>query len=131
MIIGTFGALAQGAMLPVQFIIFGDLSDAFIEYTQCLNPLSNCTEIPNIEEEMKPYAYYYIGIAVAMAASVAIRMVPWGLTAERQVHSIRKAFFKSILRQEMAWFDTNDAGELNTRLSEYVLMFLCEMHSIF
>ena len=118
MIIGTIGALGQGAILPAQFIIFGDLSDSFIEYTQCLNPLSNCTEIPNIEEAMKPFAYYYIGIAVATAVAVAIQMVAWGLSAERQVHSIRKAFFKSILRQEMAWFDTNDAGELNTRLSE-------------
>jgi ABC-type multidrug transport system fused ATPase/permease subunit len=120
MIIGTFGALAQGAMLPVQFIIFGDLSDSFIDYTKCLHPAGNCTSIPNIEEEMEPFAYYYVGIAVAMAVAVAIRMVTWGLTAERQVHTIRKAFFKSILRQEMAWFDTNDAGELNSRLSEYV-----------
>ncbi|CAB4029928.1 multidrug resistance 1-like, partial [Paramuricea clavata] len=118
MIIGTFGALGQGALLPAQFIIFGDLSDSFIDYTQCLHPLSNCTSIPNIEEEMKPFAYYYIAIAVAMAVAVAIRMVAWGLTAERQVHSMRKAFFKSILRQEMAWFDTNDAGELNSRLSD-------------
>ena len=120
MIIGTLGALAQGALLPVQFIIFGDLSDSFIEYSQCLNHPKNCTSLPNIEEEMIPFAYYYIAIAVAMATVVAIRMVAWGLTAERQVHSIRKAFFKSILRQDMAWFDTNDAGELNTRLSEYV-----------
>jgi ABC-type multidrug transport system fused ATPase/permease subunit len=120
MIIGTFGALAQGVMLPVQFVIFGDLSDSFIEYTKCLHPLTNCTSIPNIEEEMKPFAYYYVAIAVGMALAVAIRMVAWGLTAERQVHTIRKAFFRSILRQEMAWFDTNDAGELNNRLSEYV-----------
>ena len=123
MIIGTFGALAQGAMLPVQFIIFGDLSDSFIDYTQCLDPRSNCTDILNIEEEMEPFAYYYVGIALAMAVAVAVRMVAWGLTAERQVHSIRKAFFKSILRQEMAWFDTNDAGELNSRLSEYVFIY--------
>lgn len=119
MMIGTFGALAQGVLLPVQFIIFGSLSDSFIEYTVCQNPLSNCTETVNIEEEMKPFAYYYIGIAVAMAVAVAIRMVSWGLTAERQTHKIRQAFFRSILRQEMGWFDTNDAGELNTRLSEY------------
>ena len=118
MIIGTLGALGQGALIPVQFIIFGDLSDSFIEYTQCLNPLTNCTSLPNIEEEMKPFAYYYVAIAVGLAIVVALQMVSWGLTAERQVHAIRKAFFKSILRQEMAWFDTNDAGELNSRLSE-------------
>ena len=121
MIFGTLGALGQGALIPVQFIIFGDLSDAFIGYSTCLLGDSNCTSIPNIEEEMIPFAYYYIGIAAAMAAAVALEMVTWGLTAERQVHKMRKAYFRSILHQEMAWFDTNDSGELNSRLSEYVL----------
>ena len=72
---------------------------------------------------MIPFSYYYVGIAVAMAIVVALQMVMWGLTAERQVHAMRKAFFKSILRQEMAWFDMNDSGELNTRLSEYVILY--------
>ncbi|CAB3983659.1 Multidrug resistance 1 [Paramuricea clavata] len=84
----------------------------------CIDPKSNCSSIPNIEEAMIPFAYFYIGIAVAMAVVIALQMVMWGLTAERQVHAMRKAFFKSILCQEMAWFDMNDSGELNTRLSD-------------
>ena len=122
MILGSIGGLGQGALLPIQFVIFGGLVDDFIEYSQCIDPKSNCTTIINIEEEMKPFAYYYVGIAVAMGIVVGLQMVMWGLTAERQVHAIRKAFFKSILRQEMAWFDTNDSGEQNTRLSEYVIL---------
>lgn len=120
MILGTIGGLGQGGLLPVQFVIFGDLVDDFIEYSKCKDPKFNCTSIPNIEEAMIPFAYYYIAIAVAMAVVIALQMVMWGLTAERQVHEMRKAFFKSILCQEMSWFDTNDGGELNTRLSEYV-----------
>ena len=80
----------------------------------------NCTSSINIEEELTPFAYYYIGIAAGMAVIVALQMVMWGLTAERQVHRMRLAYFKAILRQDMAWFDTNDSGELNTRLAEYV-----------
>ena len=102
MILGTIGALGQGGLLPVQFVIFGGLVDDFIEYTMCIDPKSNCSSIPNIEEAMIPFAYFYIGIAVAMAVVIALQMVMWGLTAERQVHAMRKAFFKSILRQEMA-----------------------------
>lgn len=124
MLIGTFGSIGGGALFPIQFVIFGHLSDTFTDYTKCLNPLSNCTSIPNIEDKVIPFSYYYIGIAFGNALTVALRMVAWGLTAERQVHSIRKAFFKSILRQEMAWFDTNDSGELNSRLSEYVITIL-------
>lgn len=120
MILGTLGSLGQGGLLPIQFIIFGELSDAFIEYSMCQHPLANCTSSINIEEELIPFAYYYIAIAAGMAAVVALQMVMWGLTAERQVHKMRLAYFKAILRQDMAWFDTNDSGELNTRLSEYV-----------
>ena len=55
-------------------------------------------------------------------------MISWGLTAERQVHKLRKVYFRSILRQEMGWFDTFDSGELNTRLSEYVYLFKLDRH---
>lgn len=120
MILGTLGAMGQGGLLPVQFIIFGDLTDVFIEHSMCQRLGPNCTSSINIEEELTPFAYYYIGIAAGMAVIVALQMVMWGLTAERQVHRMRLAYFKAILRQDMAWFDTNDSGELNTRLAEYV-----------
>lgn len=123
MLLGTLGALCQGGLLPVQFIIFGELADDFIDYAICTDPRSNCSSIPNIEEAMIPFAYYYVAIAVGWVVVIALQMISWGLTAERQVHAIRKAFFKSILRQEMAWFDMNDSGELNTRLSEYVISY--------
>ena len=116
MILGTIGGLGQGGLLPVQFVIFGELVDDFIDYSKCIDSKKNCTT--NIEEAMIPFAYYYIAIAVAMAVVVGLQMIMWGLTAERQVHAMRKAFFRSILRQEMAWFDMNDSGELNSRLSE-------------
>ena len=70
---------------------------------------------------MKPYAYYYIAIGFGIAFVIALQMSSWGLTAERQVHKMRQVLFKSILRQDMSWFDTSDRGELNIRLSEYVL----------
>lgn len=115
MILGTVGAVLQGCLIPLQFVVFGELVDDFIDFSSCTNSGNNCT---NIENEIKPFVYYYIGIAVGTTVTIALNMVMWGLTAERQVHTIRKAFFKSILRQDMAWFDLNDSGELNSRLSE-------------
>ena len=47
----------------------------------------------------------------------------WMLAAERQTAVIRNKFFHAILRQEIGWFDTHKAGELNTRLSELVFEF--------
>ena len=44
----------------------------------------------------------------------------WVTSSERQIFKMRRAFFKSILRQDMSWFDTNPSGELTTRLTESV-----------
>lgn len=42
------------------------------------------------------------------------------LSCERQVNKLRREFLKAILRQEIAWFDENQSGELTSRLSELV-----------
>lgn len=44
----------------------------------------------------------------------------WTITAGRQVKRIRSLFFHCIMQQEISWFDMNDTGELNTRLTECV-----------
>jgi len=38
--------------------------------------------------------------------------------ASNQMARIRSKFFDSILRQDIGFFDTNSAGELNTRLAD-------------
>ena len=38
------------------------------------------------------------------------------ISAERQVRRIRYALFRSIMNQEMGWFDTLNPGELSSRL---------------
>ena len=47
-----------------------------------------------------------------------IQVSTFSLAATRQTHRIRKRFYRSILRQNVAWFDENKAGELNSRLVE-------------
>nr|CDQ07047.1 Bm11309 [Brugia malayi] len=37
--------------------------------------------------------------------------------SERQAHEIRKRFFAALLRQQMAWYDKNEAGVLTNKLS--------------
>jgi ABC-type transport system involved in cytochrome bd biosynthesis fused ATPase/permease subunit len=38
------------------------------------------------------------------------------IAAERQVRRMRFALFRSIMNQEMAWFDKLNPGELSNRL---------------
>ncbi|XP_046851815.1 ATP-dependent translocase ABCB1-like [Xenia sp. Carnegie-2017] len=114
MIIGTIGAIVFGGMQPGQFIIFGSLTDDFVEFGRC--KLSNCSSLPDIEESTRKIAYWYVGIAHVFLFSGYMMMAGWGISSERQNHKIRLAVFRSILRQDIAWFDYHDAGELNSRL---------------
>lgn len=116
MILGTIGAIVFGGMQPGQFIIFGSLTDDFVEFGRC--KLSNCSSLPDIEESTRKIAYWYVGIAHVFLFSGYMMMAGWGISSERQNHKIRLAVFRSILRQDIAWFDYHDAGELNSRLVE-------------
>lgn len=64
------------------------------------------------------YAYYYTGIGAGVLIVAYIQVSLWCLAAGRQIHKIRQKFFHAIMNQEIGWFDVNDAGELNTRLTE-------------
>ena len=38
--------------------------------------------------------------------------------AERQVLRVRQEFFRAVLRQDLAWYDTNTTAEFATRMTE-------------
>lgn len=116
MILGTLSAMGLGATFPLQFIIFGDLINTFIDYTKYQSP--NNTQPFDLDKEMTKFALYYVYISVGTLIVAYGHMGLWSLTATRQVNKMRLAFFKSVLKQDIGWFDTTDSGELNTRLNE-------------
>uniref|UniRef100_A0A8C9TFF5 ATP-binding cassette, sub-family B (MDR/TAP), member 4 n=1 Tax=Scleropages formosus TaxID=113540 RepID=A0A8C9TFF5_SCLFO len=59
-----------------------------------------------------------MGVIVLVAAYLQVAL--WTLAAGRQIKRIRKKFFHAIIHQEIGWFDVNEAGELNTRLTDDV-----------
>jgi len=59
-----------------------------------------------------------IGATVLVIAY--IRVESWLQTSYRQTYRIRATLLQAVLRQEIGWFDTHDAGELGTRLAESV-----------
>ena len=60
----------------------------------------------------------FVGLGVGGFVLGFIQVSTFSLAATRQTHCIRKRFYRSILRQNVAWFDENKAGELNSRLVE-------------
>ncbi len=86
------------------YLIFRSLSTA------------NKTNLLSPSEAMKPLIYYYIIIGCLNILFSWIAWTCWIIAAERQVRRIRYKLFRSILRQEIGWFDVHNAGELSNRL---------------
>ncbi|XP_059629375.1 ABC transporter B family member 11-like isoform X3 [Cornus florida] len=89
MIAGTIGAIANGLSVPLVSILFGDLTNSFGQN-------QNSKDV------------------VSLVSKVAC----WMITGERQAARIRNFYLKTILRQEIAFFDKETiTGEVVGRMS--------------
>ncbi|XP_057588762.1 phosphatidylcholine translocator ABCB4 isoform X1 [Hippopotamus amphibius kiboko] len=123
MSLGTIMAIAHGAGLPLMMIVFGEMTDRFVNIGGNFSfPVNFSLSMLNpgriLEEEMTRYAYYYSGLGAGVLVAAYIQVSFWTLAAGRQIKKIRQEFFHAILRQEIGWFDISDTTELNTRLSD-------------
>ncbi|XP_063290789.1 ATP-dependent translocase ABCB1-like [Pelobates fuscus] len=129
MVLGLLCALASGTGLPIMIIVFGEMTDAFVksgipanvsQLNMTMATSTDCSKAGDIdiEAEMTKYSYYYIGIGAAVFVLSVGQIWTFLLSATRQSHRIRQKFFKAVLHQEMSWFDANQIGTLNNRLTE-------------
>ncbi|KAK2993902.1 hypothetical protein RJ640_012776 [Escallonia rubra] len=107
MIVGTLGAIGNGLTQPIMTVIFGQLINSF--------GTSNDSEvIHEISEVCIKYVYLAIGAGIASF----LQMSCWMVTGERQATRIRGLYLKTILRQDIAFFDTETTtGEVIGRMS--------------
>ena len=117
-VLASLSAICHGAALPLQFIIFGDLINSFIDFTKVQTANVTQTQPFVHEGQMTKLSLYYVYFACGTLFIAYGQMGLWSLTATRQVKKMRLAFFRSVLKQDIGWFDTTDPGELNTRLTE-------------
>ena len=82
--------------------------------------LGRYSDDPNstLLREIGLYALYYVALATGVLIATFLATVFWNISAYRQTRKMRIAFYRSILRQEIGWFDVSDANELSTRLAE-------------
>ncbi|XP_075683762.1 ATP-dependent translocase ABCB1-like [Rhinoderma darwinii] len=120
MLVGTLAAMAHGAGLPLMMLVFGEMTDTFVDAGKNMTLEGFVNVSKELQDKMSTYAYYYTGLGFAVLLAGYIQISFWTLAAGRQIRKIRTNFFHAVLRQEISWFDVNDAGELNTRLTDDV-----------
>ena len=96
-------------------------------YTICENVTQNCrfffedtlcTTGDELIDDVNILVIYYCALGAAAFIAGWMHVSLFSYACERQLLIIRKRFFRSVLRQEVGWFDVNSVGELNSRLSE-------------
>ncbi|KAK4848635.1 hypothetical protein QYF36_015407 [Acer negundo] len=108
MIIGTIGALGNGVSMPLMAIIFGDLIDSFGQN-------QNSSDIVKVISKVS-LKFVYLGVGSAVASFLQVSC--WMVTGERQSGRIRRMYLKTILRQDVAFFDNEtNTGEVVGRMS--------------
>ena len=77
-----------------------------------------CDPPGTLFREVGLYSIYYVALATGVLIVTFLATVAWNVSAYRQSRRIRMAFFRSILRQDIGWFDVKGVSELSTRLAE-------------
>ncbi|KAH7521543.1 hypothetical protein FEM48_Zijuj07G0044700 [Ziziphus jujuba var. spinosa] len=107
MVVGTISAIGNGMSQPLLLLIFGRLINSF--------GTSNSSDIiDKVSQLCLNLVYLAIGTGIAAFLQVSC----WMITGERQATRIRGLYLKTILRQDIAFFDTETTtGEVIGRMS--------------
>ncbi|KAL0903147.1 hypothetical protein M5K25_027503 [Dendrobium thyrsiflorum] len=107
MILGSVGALANGAALPLMTVLFGNLIQSF----------GGAKDIHDVVHRVSKVSLEFVYLAVGSGVASFFRGLLDGHW-ERQATRIRNLYLKTILRQEIAFFDMEtNTGEVVGRMS--------------
>lgn len=109
--IALAAAIGAGVPLPLMDIIFGRFVTVFVDFSQGRLPSSQYMD------EVRKYSLYFVYLFVAKFLLVYIHTVCISMAAIRTTKALRVDFMTSLLRQEIAYFDSKDAGSPSVKVT--------------
>lgn len=107
MIVGSVSAIVNGMAQPVMTLIFGTLINSF-----------GSSDPSHVVHEVSKVSLRFLYLAIASGIASFLQVTCWIVTGERQAERIRRLYLKTILRQDIAFFDTETTtGEVIGRMS--------------
>lgn len=140
--IGFLGAIATGLTTPANSLIFGNLTNVsyidrywsnysfFNLHLRVQDMIKNSglaqgakyTRNDDYSEALLDAVQNfslnntYIGIVMLVCSYISVTC--FNYAAHSQIMSVRSKFFKSVLHQDMSWYDVNQSGEVASRMNE-------------
>ncbi|XP_022761297.1 ABC transporter B family member 11-like [Durio zibethinus] len=113
MFLGSISAAGNGMCMPVVTIFFGELIDS----------VGNSVTITTAVYEVTEVSLKFVYLALASAMASFFQVASWMVTGERQAARIRSLYLKTILRQDIGFFDDAiNTGEVMARMSGDTLL---------
>ncbi|KAL8544764.1 hypothetical protein ACS0TY_005114 [Phlomoides rotata] len=107
MLVGTIGAVAHGINPALMALLFGDLADAFGG--------KNTEDLVSVVSRV---SLKFVYVAIGCGTGAFLQMACWMITGERQAARIRTLYLRTILQQDIAFFDKEvHTGEVIGRMS--------------
>ncbi|XP_057439153.1 ABC transporter B family member 4-like [Lotus japonicus] len=108
MIVGTIGAIGNGLSMPILSLLLG----------QMVNSFGNNQFSPDIVNQVSKVCLKFVCLGIGNAVAAFLQVACWMITGERQAARIRGLYLKTILRQNVAFFDKEtNTGEVIGRMS--------------
>lgn len=104
MVVGTICAFVTGGISPVFTILWGQMTTYF-----------NSHQDIRAQATHKMLEMCCLG-AVGMITAL-VMYTTWMVTGERQAIRCRKEYLKSLLKQEIGWFDTIDQSSVSSQFA--------------
>ncbi|WYZ37540.1 hypothetical protein EsH8_II_001046 [Colletotrichum jinshuiense] len=112
-VVGSITAAAAGVPFPLMGILFGQLIDDMNGAT-CSEGLGDASAYQAaVNEKVLKLVY----ISIGSFALIYCYTTSWGLLSQRLAQRFREKYFQSLLRQDVGFFESRQAGEVSSRLN--------------
>lgn len=114
-VVGAVAAAGAGVPYPLLGILFGELVDNLNSTSHSCGPNTQPGSL--LQTAVNNKVLFVLYVTIANFCLLYIQYCAWSLFGERLVRRLRERYFTALLRQEPAFFDTLEAGEVSSRLA--------------
>lgn len=114
---GLVFAAAGGVPIPLMGILFGELVDDLNQATCDAKPKVGALSADELQHAVNEKVLKLVYIGIASFLLIYIYLVCWAVFSRRLEARIRDRYFQNLLRQDAAFYDKRQAGELSSRLN--------------
>ncbi|KAI1260330.1 leptomycin B resistance protein pmd1 [Xylariaceae sp. FL1019] len=114
--VGCLSSIIAGGLNPLLTVLYGQVVGSFDGFQK------GTVSSAKLQSDVSKFALYYVYLAIAIFVFVYISTVGFYYTGERITKNLRRTYLKTIVRQNMAFFDTLGAGELTTRITSDITL---------